>query len=286
MLPIGKRSCLKILREVSVGLILDADGEDLLLPTKFVPQNAAIGDMLHVFVYTDSEDRPVATTQVPIAQVGDFACLTVKSVEHVGAFLDWGLDKDLLLPYRLQFERVSAGDQVPVYIDLDERTGRPVASSKLNPFLGPPPKGLTEGQEVEVLPFQETNLGLRVVVLNSFAGLLYLEPDAPVPALGEVITAYVQRIRKDGKVDLALGKRGPQAVQDARAVLLEALSKAGGQLPIGDKSDPAEIMSIVGLSKKAFKRAVGSLYREKKVEIFDHELRKVRNRDVAKVDRK
>jgi predicted RNA-binding protein (virulence factor B family) len=282
MLPIGKRVRLKVLREASVGLILDADGEDLLLPRKFVPAEAAVGDVLNVFVHTDSEDRPVATTQVPLAQVGDFAMLTVKSVEKVGAFMDWGLDKDLLLPFRLQFRPVSAGQKILVYIDLDVRSGRPVASSKLSKFLELPPKGLREGQEVEVVPYQKTEIGLRTVVLNSFEGLLYVEPSSPVPALGEKLTVYVQRIRADGKVDLALGKRGVRAALDASESLLEALSRAGGSLPIGDKSDPDEISDLVGLSKKAFKRAAGSLYRNHKVEIFDHELRVVQNKKQEK----
>ncbi len=286
MLRIGQRATLPVLREAPMGLILDAGECDLLLPTKFVPAGAAIGDLIDVFVYTDSEDRPIATTQAPRAEVGEFACLPVKTVSRVGAFLDWGLDKDLLLPFAAQTRRIRrAGDEVIVRVLLDEISGRPMASAKTEQFLSPPPSDLREGQAVSLLLYEESELGVKAIVDQSFAGLLYLTPGELASGAGRVgrtLTGYVRSIRPDGKVDLSLTSAGIYGAQDARRQLLDAVRAGGDRLPIGDKSSPAEIQEHTGLSKKAFKRAAGALYRERKIAIADDEVTLIAGNPIAR----
>ncbi len=251
------------------GLILGADGAEVLLPRRFVPEDAEVGDLLEVFLYTDSEDRPIATLQVPLAQVGDFACLTVKSVSKVGAFLDWGLDKDLLLPFAEQPRKVrTEGERVVVRVLLDEKSGRPIATARTERHLIAPPAELAEGDACEMLLYERTDLGIKAIVNQRFGGLLHLTPGEAahdLPARGTTCRGFVRKVRDDGKVDLALAPAGTAGAREARTTVLAALSAAGGSLGLGDESTSAEIRQAVGLSKKAFKKAIGSLYRERRV---------------------
>lgn len=272
---IGRVQRLQVLRSVPMGLILGHPESEVLLPTRNVPANAAIGDWLEVFVHGDSEDRPIATTERPIAQVGEFARLVVVSVGAHGAFLDWGLAKDLLLPFPLQRERVRPGESVVVRVLLDEVSGRPIATAKLERFLEDPPADLREGQAVELLLYEETDLGTKAIVDGRFGGLLYFEPGREAPAVGAFETGYVQRIRKDGKVDLTLTPTGRAAVENARDVVLEALARSGGRLGLSDASPPEAIRRTLGLSKKAFKRAIGALYRERRIRIGEDSIESV-----------
>ncbi len=274
-LEIGRLQRLEILRAVPMGLILGAPGAEVLLPTRSVPEGASPGDRLEVFVYTDSEDRPIATTERPIAQVGDFARLIVVSVGPNGAFLDWGLTKDLLLPFRLQRDRVRPGDPVVVYVLLDEVSGRPIATTKVERYLEDPPVDLHEGRMVELLVYEKTDLGAKAIVDGRFGGLLYFEPGHDLPDIGSFTTGTIQRIREDGKIDLTRRPTGLAAVEEAREIVLEALANSGGRLELSDRSPPETIRQTLGLSKKAFKRALGSLYRERLIRIDENSIETV-----------
>jgi predicted RNA-binding protein (virulence factor B family) len=269
MLEIGKTASLAVLRAAPMGMILGSPGDEVLLPTRYVPEGTSPGDVLEVFLYTDSEDRPVATTERPLARADEFACLRVVAVNRTGAFLDWGLPKDLLLPYRSQLKPAQPGQRVVVRVLRDPVSGRPVATERTERFLEAPPEDLREGQAVELLIYEETALGYKAIVDGRFGGLVHRESAGEGLEIGSSPTGYVQRIRDDGKVDLMLTRSGKEAIRDAREVLLEALVGAGGRLALGDRSPPEEIRRTLGLSKKAFKRAVGALYRERRIRLGD-----------------
>ena len=271
MLPIGKTVSLEVLRTVPMGLILgDASHEvddEVLLPGRYVPESTSTGDILEVFLYTDSEDRPIATTERPFVEADQFACLRVVSATSTGVFLDWGLEKDLLLPFRSQLGRSRPEDFVVVRVLTDAISGRPVATQQVERFMEQPPEDLRQGQPVEVLIYEETELGYKAIVDSRFGGLLYHDPAQSEIEIGASGTGYVQQIRPDGKINLTLSPTGRAGLDDARAILLDALVEAGGHLDLHDRSQPEEIQRILGLSKKAFKRAVGGLYRERSLRI-------------------
>ena len=272
MLDICKTVTLGILRTAPMGLILGDEDDEVLLPTRYVPDDVEPGDRIEVFLYTDSEDRPTATTEKPLAQADEFACLRVVSVTKDGAFLDWGLPKDLLLPFAYQVHAVKPNDRVVVRVLLDEVSQRPVATTKFQRYIDAPPKGLREGQSIEWMVFEETDLGSKAIVNGEFEGLFYGAAGEPGLTRGETGSGYVQRIREDGKIDLSRTPIGVAGIESARDVLLEALRQAGGRLELGDRSDPKQIRSTLGVSKKAFKRAAGGLYRERKILIEDHSI--------------
>jgi predicted RNA-binding protein (virulence factor B family) len=267
MFEIGKTASLEVLRAVPMGLILGSAEHEVLLPTRYVPAGTSPGDSVEVFVYTDSEDRPIATTERPLAQTDEFAALRVVSTTGVGAFLDWGLPKDLLLPFRSQLQPPRVGQRVVVRVLLDRVSGRPVATAKIDRFLEPPPKDLHAGQAVDLLIYEETELGIKAIVDGRFGGLLYRDPSVGGLEIGSSAAGTVERIRSDGKIDLRLGPSGKAAVDEARATLLAALRDAGGRLELTDRSEPADIRRVLSLSKKSFKRAVGGLYRERRIRL-------------------
>jgi predicted RNA-binding protein (virulence factor B family) len=267
MLEIAKSASLEVLRRVPMGVILGSPEQEVLLPTRDVPAGTAPGDVLEVFLYTDSEDRPIATTATPLAKADEFACLRVVSVDRIGAFLDWGLPKDLLLPFRSQLQRVRPEQRVVVRVFCDRVSGRPVATAKIERFLVSPPADLREGQAVQLLVYEATDLGYKAVVDGRFGGLIH--GASGLLEIGSSPTGYVQRIRADGKVDLTLAPSGRAGLDAARETLLGALRGAGGRIELGDRSEPEEIRQTLGLSKKAFKRAAGALYRERLIRIGD-----------------
>jgi predicted RNA-binding protein (virulence factor B family) len=269
MLEIGKSASLEVLRVVPMGVILGSAEAEVLLPARYVPEGSSPGDVVDVFLYTDSEDRPIATTDRPLAEADEFACLRVVSVTPVGAFLDWGLPKDLLLPFRSQLQQVRPEQRVVVRVFCDSISGRPVATAKIERFLEAPSDDLREGQPVQLLIYESTELGSKAVVDGRYGGLLYHRRGEKHLAIGSSPTAYVQRIRDDGRLDLTLTPSGKAASDEARGILLEALHHAGGRLELSDRSDPEEIRRILALSKKAFKRAVGALYRERRIRMGD-----------------
>lgn len=273
MLEIGRYNRLTIVKEVDFGVYLDG-GErgEILLPAKYVPHNAAQGDEVEVFIYLDSEDRIIATTETPYAQVGEFACLRVNSVNRVGAFLDWGLDsKELLVPFREQRAEMVAGKYYIVYLYVDEASDRIVATAKINRYLGQTPVDYSFNQPVDLLVTQETDLGFKVIVNNAHWGMIYHSEIFTAVRRGDKLRGYVTHIRADEKVDVALQPVGYKASVDPLAeMILEALGREGGFLPLTDKSDADLIASYFGCSKKNFKKAIGALYKKHQIQLLDN----------------
>lgn len=271
---LGRMNVLSVRRLVESGAVLGRDDFEVRLPRKEVPPGLAVDEAIEVFLYRDSEDRPIATTRTPRAQAGRFACLEVKDVTRFGAFLDWGLDKDLLLPFAAQAYPIrERGRRIVVYVSCDPVSGRMMAATKFNRRFAPPPADLRPGQPVELLPYERTDLGFNAIVDQSFKGLIHHDDAGPSAAIGETVTGTVQRLRKDGLVDLSLRPSGPRAGRLARDEVLEALRAAGGRLDLGDASPPEAIQERLGISKKAFKKAIGGLYREGLIAMTDDSIR-------------
>lgn len=269
MALVGRRNLLEVIRQAPPGFYLDGGSHgEILLPGRYVPQGAVPGSKMDVFVYRDSEDRLVATTETPLAMVGQFAYLRVVSVNPgLGAFLDWGLDKDLLLPLREFASPVREGDRRVVRVTMDQKSDRIIASARLNHWLNKVVPHYSEGQRVNVIVTGETPLGYNAIVEHLHRGLLYRTELAGPLATGSQLQAYVRAVRDDGKIDLALDRAGFHRIAPLTDQILTALKAAGGRLELHDKSSPEEVRAAFGISKKAFKQAVGSLYRERRIVI-------------------
>lgn len=273
MIQIGNYNTLRIVRFTDHGAYLDGGpiGE-ILMPKKYVTRDMRPGDEVNVFVYLDQSERLVGTFETPLARVGDFAFLRVAWVNEFGAFLHWGLMKDLFVPFREQKMPMREGRSYLVHIHIDEETQRIVASAKVDKYLQPATPGqYHRGQEVEVIIQHKTPLGFKVVADNRCPGMIY---DNQVfeaePHAGDVLTATVVNVRPDGKLDLSIQRIGKGRFRDFAEQLLEELQKAGGELPFTDNSSPEEIKERFGVSKKTFKRAVGALYKECKIILKEH----------------
>lgn len=268
MLHLGIKNTLRILRGTGVGMFLgDDEGNDVLLPKKYVPENAIVGDDIEVFIYRDSEDRIIATNLEPKIQLNQFACLQVKSVTAIGAFLDWGLEKDLFVPFREQNKKMEEGRWYAVYLYLDEETDRLVASCKVNRYFEKENIDLQIGQEVDLLIFEETDLGLNAVINNRYKGLIYENEIFQRIKIGTRTKGFVKNIRDDNRVDLSLQKQGYANVEPNAERILEKLKANNGFLDVTDKSDANYVMYQLEMSKKTFKKAVGALYRQKIIRI-------------------
>jgi len=275
MADLGKRNHLSVLREASPGFFLDGGAlGEILLPGRYIPAGAGPGSELDVFVYRDSEDRLVATTETPLAMVGDFAFLRVLSVRPgLGAFLDWGLSKDLLLPRREQTGFLREGELLVVHVFVDPKSDRIVASARLDRWLNRTPPAYASEQPVQLLITGETPLGFNAIIENAHWGLLYRSGLAHPLRVGDTMNGFVREVRPDGKVDLALDRAGYVRVKPLSEHILEALAEGGGKLPFHDKSSPEEIREKFGVSKKAFKQALGALYRARRVVLDPTEIR-------------
>jgi len=271
MAQIGKRSTLSIARASGPGLYLN--GEELgeiLLPGKYIPKNLAPGMKLDVFIYLDSEDRLVATTEIPRANVGEFAWLKVLSVNpRVGAFLDWGLEKDLLLPFREQEKPVRPGQWVTAFVYLDEHTRRIVASTRLHRHLSQNESALREGQPVSFLVVSQSPLGYNAIVENAHRGLLYRDNLSAPVQIGQKLQGFVRKIRPGGKIDLSLDASGYKRVAPLTDRIIEALQRNNGRLTFDDDTSPEIIREQFSSSKKAFKQALGALYKSRRIR-FTH----------------
>jgi predicted RNA-binding protein (virulence factor B family) len=275
MAILGKINLLRVVRGAPPGFYLDggAFGE-ILLPGSLIPAGARIGGEVEVFVYRDSEDRLVATSQKPLAQAGEFASLRVVAVNpRIGVFLDWGLDKDLLLPLREQTGPLRTGELVIVRVMIDERSQRIVASARLNRHLNLIRPAYAEGQAVRLLVTGETPLGYNVIVENAHPALLYKSDLGQPLFAGATFRGYVRRMREDGKIDVALDQAGHHRVVSLTDAILEKLRASGGRLPLHDGSSPEEIRAALGMSKKAFKQAIGALYKSRRLVIEQHGIR-------------
>ena len=267
MAVIGKRNILSIVRASAPGLYLDG-GElgEILLPGRYIPRDLAPKDKLDVFVYRDSEDRLVATTETPHAMVGEFAYLKVISVNRqIGAFLDWGLAKDLLLPFREQDIPVRAGQRVVVYVCLDVKTDRILATTRLNRHLNRETPAYRNGQPVNLLITGKTPLGYNAIVENAHRGLLYHDNLAAPLEAGQKLKGFVRTVRPGGKIDLSLDASGYKRVAALTDQIVQALERSGGRLNFDDDSSPEAIRQKFGVSKKAFKQALGKLYKARRI---------------------
>ncbi len=268
MANIGKYNNLRVIKEVDFGVYLDGeqDGE-ILMPIRYVPKNCQVGDYVDVFLYLDSEDRPVATTETPYAQVGEFAMLRVKSVNKIGTFLDWGIMKDLLVPFREQKVTMTEERSYLVYIYVDEETRRIVASAKLNKFLNKSVPEYEVGQEVDLIIESETDLGYKAIINNKHWGILYENEVFEQLDKGLKIKGYIRKIRPDDKIDLSLHPLGYEKVDPIAQMILDQLKKERGFIAVSDKSDAEKVYQVFGVSKKAFKQAIGSLYKKRLITI-------------------
>lgn len=262
-ISIGQYNTLRVVREVEFGVYLDGgDRGDILMPKKYIPNNTSIGDSVEAFVYLDSEDRIIATTEKPYATVGEFAYLNVKHVSQYGAFLDWGLTKDLLVPYREQRSRMEVDKSYIVYLFYDQNSGRIAATEKINRYLDNIAPRYEQGEEVDVLICDRTPLGFRAVINNLHSGVIYNNEVNRRIAIGDRVKAYVSKVRDDDKIDLSLQPLGYGKVDSLRDIVIRRLREHGGSMPVGDKTDPETIKVIFGCSKKAFKMTIGTLYKE------------------------
>lgn len=275
-IKLGKYNQLEVVKEVDFGVYLngDEDGE-ILLPKRYVPEGTKPGDILNVFIYLDMEERLVATTLQPYVQVGEFACLQVAWVNQFGAFLDWGLMKDLFVPFREQKMKMQKGKRYVVHVHLDEESYRIVASAKVEHYLSTENPEYQPGQEVNVMVWQRTDLGYKVIVENQFSGMLFHnEVFQPLEA-GMHLSAFVKQVRPDGKIDLELQKAGARKVDDFSEVLLQYIKDNDGFTPLNDKTDAEVIYQTFGVSKKTFKKAVGDLYKKRLVVLEEGGIRLV-----------
>lgn len=265
-IKLGKYNQLEVVKEVDFGVYLngDEDGE-ILLPKRYVPEGTKPGDILNVFIYLDMEERLVATILQPYVQVGEFACLEVAWVNQFGAFLNWGLMKDLFVPFREQKMKMQKGKRYVVYVHLDEESYRIVASAKVEHFLSTEKPDYQPGQEVEVLVWQRTELGYKVIVENKFSGMLYHNEIFQPLEVGMRLTAFIKQVRPDGKIDLVLQKAGARKVDDFSEVLWQYIKDNDGFTPLNDKTDAEVIYHTFGVSKKTFKKAVGDLYKKRRI---------------------
>lgn len=276
-LQIGRTCQLKVNRQVEFGFYLDGGeqyGEVLLPNGEIRPDiDVHIGEPLEIFLYLDTQERIVATTHMPLAQVGDFAYLEVAWVNNFGAFLHWGPLKDLFVPFREQKMKMMKGHSYIVHVHLDPETYRIMASAKVEHFLSQDFPPYRTGDQVELLIWQKTDLGLKAIVDGRYGGLLYDTQMFRTLRTGDRVKGYISQVRPDGKLDLSLQCPGQRGVEDFSAQLLRHLQMNGGQTPLGDKSPAEEIYALFGVSKKVFKKAVGDLYRQRLIEISDTGIR-------------
>ena len=264
MVNIGKYNTLKIVKTVDFGVYLDGgDGLEILLPTRYVPKEVKIGDDLEVFIYHDNEGRFIATTAKPLAQVGEFQFMEVKSVNKTGTFLEWGLMKDLLVPFKEQKIRMKEGRWYLVYVHVDHITGRIVASAKIDKYLDNIIPKYTFNQEVDLLVADDTEIGYKVIINNTHWGLVYHNEIFQRLEKGDHIKGYIKEVREDEKIDVSLTPLGYQKVEGIAKTILESLKVQGGYIAVHDKSEPDVIYSLFRCSKKAFKQAIGALYKQK-----------------------
>lgn len=273
MIKIGKYNDLRIVAKNSDGLSLSDGTREVLLPYSDVPKNAELGENIKVFVFVNKEGNTIATTQKALAQVNDFAFLTVVDVNEDGAFLDLGIGKDIYVPTREQKRTMQKGDSYAVHIYLDETNQRMLASSRLDKFIEEDDFDFDEGDEVSLLITEKTDLGYNAIIENRYIGLLYHNELFANLKLGERRKGWIKKVRVEGKIDLTLQPTGYGHILDTKDVIVEALRENGGKIVLGDKSSPEEIYNRFQISKSAFKKAIGGLYKERIITISDTEIK-------------
>ena len=274
MTEIGKINHLEVVKEVDFGIYLDGgDLGEILMPKRYVPEGTMPGDHLDAFIYLDSEDRLVATTEKPLAMVEEFALLQVVSVTQVGAFLNWGLPKDLFVPFREQRQPMEEGKKYLVYVYVDTNTKRIAASSKIEQYLDNIPVDYDLDEEVDLIIVNETDLGYNAIIDNSHFGILYKNEVFQPLNPGDKVPGYIKKIRTDGKIDLRLEKIGYEKISTFVDLIIAELQKNKGFLPLTDKSSPEEIYQTFKISKKNFKAAIGALYKKRFIALEENGIR-------------
>ena len=270
-IELGKFNQLEVVKEVDFGLYLDGGDEgEILLPTRYVPEDCKVGDMLNVFLYLDIDERLIATTLTPLVQVGQFACLEVSWVNQFGAFLNWGLMKDLFVPFSEQKMKMQVGRSYVVHAHVYEESYRIVASAKVERYLSKDMPDYAPGEEVDILIWQKTDLGFKAIIDNKYSGLLYENEIFRALETGMQMKAFVKQVREDGKVDLILQKPGFEKVDDFSKTLLEYIREYGGRINLNDKSPAEDIYDTFGVSKKTFKKGVGDLYKKRLISLHEN----------------
>lgn len=266
MINIGKMNTLAVLRETEVGLYVgDQEGNEALVPVSLLKSRHPVGSRMDVFVYTDAENRLIASPAKPYAELNSFVYLRVTDVQEFGAFMDWGLEKDLFVPYSQQDVKMQVDEFYVVYVYLDEKTNRMAASSRIDNFVSNETMSLETGQEVDLLVYDESPLGFSCIINNAHKGLIYHNDIYQEVFVGDELKGYVKNIRPDKLIDLSFQKSGFKNVLDSTDVVLEAIEKNNGFLNLHDKSSPEEISIRLSMSKATFKKAIGILYRQRKV---------------------
>lgn len=269
-IKLGDYNRMTVVKQVDFGIYLDGGDEgEVLMPARYVPEGCKPGDELDVFVYLDNEERLVATTQTPLAKVGDFAFLKVSWVNEYGAFLDWGLMKDLFCPFREQKMKMEKDKGYIVHVHLDNESYRIVASAKVEHYFDPSFPPYQHGDEVDLLVWQKTDLGFKVIVDNRFPGLVYKNQVFRDIRTGDRLTGYIDIVREDGKIDVMLQPTGRQMTMNLSDVLLDYLESHGGVCLLTDKSPAEDIYSMFNVSKKNYKKAVGDLYKRRLIVLCD-----------------
>ncbi len=265
-IELGRFNVLEVVKTVDFGVYLDGEEEgEILLPTRYVPEDCNIGDFLNVFLYLDNEERLIATTLTPLVQVGEFACLEVSWVNQFGAFLNWGLMKDLFVPFREQKMKMQVGKKYVIHAHIDEESYRIVASAKIERYLSKEMPEYKPNDEVSILIWQKTDLGFKAIIENKFSGLLYDSEIFQQLQTGMTLKAFIKQVREDGKIDLELQKSGFEKIDDFSETLLAYIKENGGYIGITDKSPAEEIYATFGVSKKTFKKGVGDLYKKRRI---------------------
>lgn len=268
MIRLGEYNTLEILRETDPGLYLgDTQENVVLLPHRYKPENFNIGDMLEVFVYLDYEERPVATTLTPHVLLNDFGYLHCSDVNEFGAFMDWGVQKQLFVPFKEQARPMKVGNWYIVYLSMDEQTNRLVGSSKTNKYLNNDTVTLEKFDEIAIMVTHITDLGANVIVNGKHKGLIFINDIFEDIRTGDTMKAFVKSVREDNKIDVVLQSPGYRSIEPNANFILEELKAAGGFMPLHDKSDPQAIKNELGMSKKSFKKAIGTLYKDKQIAI-------------------
>ena len=274
MAEIGVFNNLRVIKEVDFGVYLDGgEHEEILLPRKYVPENCKVDDTIKVFIYLDSEDRFIATTETPYAIVGDFALLKVIAVESVGAFLDWGLLKDLLVPFGEQSPTMEIGKSYVVKVYVDKQSNRIAATTRLDRYLDNEPGNFHAGQEVELLICNQTDIGYKAIINGTHWGVLYSNEVFQPLKSGQKTKGYIKKVRGDDKIALSLHKPGYERVDDITDTIINVLKEQGGFISVTDKSSPETINKLFGVSKKTYKKAIGAIYRKKLITIEDDGIR-------------
>lgn len=265
---LGKMNQLEVLRLVSIGAYVDGgNGAEILVPKKYLPDDIESGDLLDVFIYHDNEGRLIGTTLHPVAEVGDAALMTCVGTTDAGAFMDWGIHKDIFVPFKEQKTLIHEGDEFVVYLYIDLISRKIVGSTKINKHIGNLIPDYKPGAAVKAIVYEKNEVGFKVIVDSKYKGIIYRN-ECPMPLnIGAELTAYVVRMREDDKLDLSIKPVGYDKVSSGSDKLMRLLLRHGGKLPVGDKSDPAQIEALTGMSKKTFKMVAGTLYKQKIVEI-------------------